>query len=399
MTDHPARNAGEAESADAQPQISLVDLAVALGEEKKILFGVPLVITIAAIFYSLSLPVLFTARTVVLPPQQQQGSTLGAIASLGAMIGVGGGLGGTAKSQEEMYLGLLRSETLGNAVVARLDLVKKYEARNAEAARLILLGSTKFTSEKGTGFLLIEADNADPAFAAVLANTHVSELHNMLGRIAVTEAQQRRMFLETALGVTKTKLAEAEVTLRSLQGSSGVLSVEALAKGAIQTATELRAQIAQREVRLSSLLSYSTPQNLEVQRNRTEIASLRSQLAKIEEGGGTPASVKGKGMDAVNAFREVKYQEAVMEALVRQFELAKAEEAKDGPLLQQVDVAVPPEKKSKPRRSVIVLSAGFGGLMLGILLAFLRRSWRLAQANPESSAKLRELRRAWSLRR
>jgi uncharacterized protein involved in exopolysaccharide biosynthesis len=94
----------------------------------------------------------------------------------------------------------------------------------------------------------------------------------------------------------------------------------------------------------------------------------------------------------------VKVQEAMLEVLIKQYELARVDEAKEGPLLQQVDVAVAPERKSKPKRAMIVFVAAFAGLFLGVLVAFVRRAIRKASESKETRAQMAQLKKAWSLK-
>jgi capsular polysaccharide biosynthesis protein len=82
--------------------------------------------------------------------------------------------------------------------------------------------------------------------------------------------------------------------------------------------------------------------------------------------------------------------------LVKQYEMARVDEAREGPLLQQIDVAQPPERKSKPKRALIVVLAGLAGLFLGVLIAFIRRALRKASENSDSASQMAALKRAWS---
>jgi len=47
-----------------------------------------------------------------------------------------------------------------------------------------------------------------------------------------------------------------------------------------------------------------------------------------------------------NALREVKYRETIQELLMRQYEGARVDEAREGPMIQVVEAAVPPDKPS-----------------------------------------------------
>jgi len=381
-----------------EDEISLLDLATALGEEKATLFATPLITTLVAVVVSLLMTPIFTAKTVVMPPQQQQSGAAAALASLGGLAGLAGAAGGI-KSPDEMYVAFMGSEGLQNRLIADLKLQERYEAKTLTDTRAALKAQVRFSADKKSGLINIEADDKDPAFAAELANRHVAELRTMLGRLAVTEAQQRRVFYEQQIQQTQDKLALAEVAFRAAKEKSGMQVTSVLAETGVRASAELRGQIASREVQLQAMSRFATAQNPETQRIASELAALRSQLNKTEQGSGeSKAAASPLHQEAVKSYRDVKVQEAMLEVLIRQYELARVDEAKEGPLIQQVDVAMPPERKSKPKRAVIVLAAAFAGLFLGVLVAFVRRALKKAQSDPASAGQWLALKKAWSLR-
>ena len=381
-----------------EDEISLLDLATALGEEKATLFAIPFITTLVAVVVSLMMTPIFTAKTVVMPPQQQQSGAAAALASLGGLAGLAGAAGGI-KSPDEMYVAFLGSEGMQNRIIAELKLQERYEAKTLTDTRAALKGQMRFASDKKSGLLSIEADDKDPAFAAELANRHVVELRAMLGRLAVTEAQQRRQFYEQQIQQTQDKLALAEVAFRAAKEKSGMQVTSVLAETGVRASAELRGQIAAREVQLQAMSRFATAQNPDTQRIASELSALRAQLNKAEQGSGeSKAAASPLHQEAVKSYRDVKVQEAMLEVLIRQYELARVDEAKEGPLIQQVDVAMPAERKSKPKRAQIVLVAAFAGLFLGVLVAFVRRALKKAQSDPASAGQWLALKKAWSLR-
>jgi capsule polysaccharide export protein KpsE/RkpR len=264
------------------------------------------------------------------------------------------------------------------------------------------------SSDKKSGVITVEVDDKDPKFAADLANGVPTELSKVLSRLAVSEAQQRRVFYEQQLKETKEHLIKAEQDLRRVQEKSGVIVLDKQAEALIGGAAQLRALIAEREVQLKVLRTAATDQNPDVMRLNSELRALRSELARMEsKQDGAPGSVVdmpvGKipeaAIDYVRARRELKLQETLLEGIVRQYELAKLDEAKEGTSLQQVDKAVPPDYKSKPSRALIILV----GLLLGLLGSSVVVIWRRYAAlareqDPESAAAWQSLRNAWRLR-
>ncbi len=378
-------------------EISLIDLAIALGEEKKTLFAIPAITTTLAIVVSLLMTPIFTAKTVMMPPQQQQSGAASALASLGALAGLAGGAAGI-KSPDEMYIAFMQSEGLQKAVIEKLQLQERYEKKTIFETREELKKNVKVIADKKAGLITIEADDKDPAFAAKLANIHVEELRNLMGRLAVTDAQQRRVFFEQAISKTQAELAEAEANFRAAKEKSGMQVTAVIAESGVRASAELRGQIAAKEVQMQAMSRFATPQNPDVQRLGSELAALRSQLGKIEQGSGADDRTSPIQQVAVKAFRDIKAREAMMGVLVAQYESARVDEAKEGPLIQQVDVALPPERKSKPKRAIIVLVCAFAGLFVGVLVAFVSRAMRKASESPDTSGQIAKLKAAWRLR-
>jgi uncharacterized protein involved in exopolysaccharide biosynthesis len=376
-------------------EISLIDLAIVLGEEKKTLFWVPAITTTLAIVVSLLMTPIFTAKTVMMPPQQQQSGAASALASLGGLAGLAGAAAGI-KSPDEMYVAFMQTEGLQNAVIKRLNLQERYEAKTITDTRAELKTLVRASSDKKTGLITIEADDKDPAFAAQLANVYVEELRILLGRLAVTEAQQRRVFYEQQIVKVQEVLATAEQSFRQAKEKSGMQVTSVLAESGVRASAELRGQIAAREVQLQAQSRFATAQNPDMQRISSELFAMRAQLTKLELGGGVESQGNSHQQLAVKSYRDVKVQEAMLEVLIRQYELARVDEAKEGPLIQQVDVATVPERKAKPKRAMIVLVAAFAGLFFGVPITFIRRALR--NENQSSCAQLVMLKKAWSLR-
>ena len=125
---------------------------------------------------------------------------------------------------------------------------------------------------------------------------------------------------------------------------------------------------------------------------------MRAQLAKQEQGSGGADKATPTQQAAVKAYREIKAREAMMGVLTAQYESARVDEAKEGPLVQQVDVASAPERKSKPKRALIVIVATLAGLFLGLLVAFIRHALQNAAKDPATAKRLTQLKSVWSLR-
>jgi len=389
------------------PAIGLADLLTWLGESKWLIAGVTFGAALVALVVALLLPPIYTARTTLLAPgSQQQSNSAAALAALGSLGGLAGGLG--AKTPDELYVALLKSDTVLRGLAERFKLQAHYEVDSYEALRKLLPGYIRVFSDKKSGVISVEVDDKDPRFAAQLANAHEEEVTKLLARLAVSEAQLRRAFFEKQLKETKENLVKAEQGLRQVQEKSGVIVLDKQAEALIAGAAMVRAQISEREVQLQVLRTSATPQNPDVIRLNSELRALRTELARMESAPGNDRGsavdmpvgrIPEAAIDYVRARRELKLQETLLEGMVRQYEIAKLDEAKEGPALQQVDVALPPDWKSKPSRALIVLSSALVALLLVCGWVVVRRYLALVRASdPQSAAAWRGLARAWSLR-
>ncbi len=384
--------------AEADDEISLLDLAIALGEEKKTVFGMPVLFGAVAVVVSLLMTPIYTAKTVIMPPQQQQSSAASALASLGALAGVAGAAAGV-KSPDEMYVAFLQSVTLQNALIEKFNLKERYQKKTLLETREALKGVVKVASEKKSGLLSLEVDDKDPFFAADLANAYVEGLRQMMGKLAVTEAQQRRVFYEQQILKTQEELSKAEAEFKSAREQSGLQVTVLIADAGVRAGADLRAQIATKEIQMQAMSRFATPQNPDVQRLGSELSALRAKLNKIEQGTGVAEEATPTQQAAVRAYRDIKAREAMMGVLTSQYESARVDESKEGPLVQQVDVATPPERKSKPKQAIIVVVAILTGLFLGMLFAFLRQALSKAVKDPKNALRTEKIRQVWSWKR
>ncbi len=292
----------------------------------------------------------------------------GQLGSLGA-IGALGGL----KSPGDVYIGILGSRTIADTLIQRFDLQSVYETKRLSDTEKALKENTKFVYGKDS-LVVISVVDSDPRRAANLANGYLDALYEQNGRLALTEAGQRRVFFEQQLAHEKDALADAEVELKRTEEQTGMIAPVGQAEMAIEAIQQLRAQITSRQVELSVLQQGATNQNPAVVRTQTEIENLQSQLRKMESDSSrrSPGSVQAPtakvpefALEYVRKQREVKYHETLFQLLARQYEQARLDESRETPLLQVVDKAIVPDKKSGPHRTLLVLASLFVGLTLG----------------------------------
>lgn len=377
-------------------EIGVIDLALVLAKNKRLVLGIPLIVAVGTLVVSLALPEIFRASTKLLPPQQSQSGAAALLSQIGGIAGAAAGATGM-KSQSDVYVGILKSRTIADRLINKYDLKKVYETKLQESARRILEDHTAITTSK-EGLITIEVEDEDRRLATNLANDYTSQLLDLTKVLAVTDAAQRRLFFERQLEAAKDKLANAEIALKRGLDTQGVVSVDIESRALVETSARLRAQVSAKEIELRSMEAFVTSNNPDYRRVQEELSSLRQQLAKIESGGQQNGEHTGSGgngqagLQNIKLLREVKYHEMLYELLAKQYEFARLDEAKDPSVVQVLDPAVEPERKARPKRFLMILVAALISLFVSICWAFVKEAHQKRTATPDGAKKWGELR-------
>lgn len=401
MTDHtPMPSTPSSAPLDQDPfisnsdgdEISLLDLLQTFVDHLRLLVIGPLIVGLVALGLSFLVKPTFTAQVTFLPPQQSQSMAAGLLNSLGALGGLAGAAAGI-KNPADQYVSFLKSNSIKDALIDRFNLIERYQGKFKQDARNALEANVKISSGKD-GIITVTVDDHDPQFAADLANAHVDELTRLLGRLAVTEAQQRRQFFEQQLKGTKDRLAAAEAVLRETGVGASVLKSNPAS--AVAAVAALQAQVTAQEVKLGAMRGYLAESAPEFKQAITELLSLRTQLAaQSQDQASAPSSTSAGQGDYVKSYREFKYQETLFELFAKQFEIAKLDESREGATVQVIDPAQPPELKSKPKKALIAVLATLAAGFALLLFVFVRQALRNGAQDETTAQKLVAIRTGW----
>jgi uncharacterized protein involved in exopolysaccharide biosynthesis len=393
------RTSGRAAAIDA------LDVLLFLARHRRRLLLTPLCVALAAAAIAFLLPQYYTGVTRILPPQQNQSAAAMMLSQLGSLAGLPTATLGI-KNPNDLYAGMLKSRTVADRLIERFALRALYELDTLEETRRLLEERTDISHGRD-GIITVEFEDRDPKRAAAVANAYVEELYRLTQTLAVTEAGQRRLFLEEQLKLARGSLAEAEVALKKTQEQTGLIKLDEQGRAIIEAVAGLRAQIAAKEVEAGAMRSFATERNPAYVMVQRELAGLRSELARLEKSGKASdngifvptGKVPEAGLEYVRRLRDVKYYETVFELLARQFEIAKIDEARDSSIVQVLDAAVEPERRSYPRRTRMVIVAAVLGFFAAVLWALLADALERSRSDPLQAGKLDALRPLLRLRR
>jgi tyrosine-protein kinase Etk/Wzc len=383
-------------------ELHALDVVTVVAKHKRMIARVTGVTAIASVVIALVWPKSYTAGTKSLPPEENKSIAnmmLGQLAPLASLAGAAGQEIGL-KDPRDIYVAMLQSRTTEDALIKRFDLKSVYKEDEMPPTRERLEGSTQIEAGKD-GLITVSFTDKDPKRAADLANAYIDELHKLTQTLAVSEASQRRLYFEGQLKQANEDLKGAEVELKKTQEKTGLLELDSQARMIMETVAYLNAQIAEKEVELNALRSFGTANNPDVVRTQQELATLRSQLSDLEHKQNlAPGDVlvpTGKlpstGLEYVRKLRDVKYYETLFELLAQQYEISRIDETKNGTLIQVVEEAIPPERRSKPRRKLIVFMLTFIAFSGAMGFALFKELYERAKADPEQAARLEMLKR------
>jgi len=344
--------------------VNFLEFLIILAGRKRLVAVVTGIAVLAGVVTSLLLPVRYEATTQLLTPQQTQSAAMmmsqlantaaGSMAALTA-----GGLG--LRNPNEIYIGMLNSRPIADAIIRDYNLAEIYRAKDMTDTRKELAANTNIAAQK-SGFISISVTDKDKRRAADIANAYTSQLRILTQSIEATEASQRQTFYEGQLKDAKLALVSAEISFQRVQQSKGVIEPQDQAKVMIEGLAALRAQAAAKNVELQALRTYSTDRNPEVQLTENELASLQAEAARLGQKQHTAGfsdlglgDVAGAGIEYLSAEHELVYRQTLFDLLIKQYDAAKLDQSKEATIIQVVEPAIPPDRKSSPHRTLIVV--------------------------------------------
>lgn len=383
--------------------IGILDLLVPLIRRRYLLLAFTVIGLLLGLLWTLRKGI-YVAVTTVLPPQASVTSSL--LGQIGSLAGiVGGGSLSAGHGSQALYVSLMQSPSVQDAVVRRFHLERVYGTESPGASRVALSQHCAVDGTGGDGMIRISVrDSDDPKRAAAIANGYVDEFISFMSHLAVGEAAQRRLFFEQQMQKEKSDLTDAEENLRKTEQKTGAIQLDAQTRILVDAAASLRAQVAAKQVEIDSIRAYAGPDNINLQRAQQELAGLRSQLARVSNSSGDASDTMAVSrsalpqttLDNIRAQREVKYHEAIFNILSNQYEGARLDEAREGAAVQVVEPATVPEGRSAtPARTKILVGAALG-FLVGLFYIMITYTWERMRANRMFAGKLSDLRDAFT---
>lgn len=376
----------------------LVRRLTSLVRWKRLILANTFLVAIAAVVVSLLLPKWYRAGASVFPPAEEV-LNLGNIASALAANALTQPRSGTPlfSSPSDLYATILKSRSVREEIIRRHGLMDEFKVRTMDEA-LDILRSRMSVRVGADGVVSLAVVDRRPERAAEIANDFIALLDAKVRNRRQTSAGAVRVFLERRVAETRDSLRFAEDALQRIQEETGILAPEDQASALVQNAVQIELTRRMREVQLGILRAQAGPDDPDRARLEREIGLFSSQLRDLERGGrGDTAAFRvpladlpARSLAYGRALRDLKTQEALFEILTEQYEQYRIQELRDTPTIQVLDPAVPPQKRWRPIRWLICVSATTLALLFSCMVALALDGLRSWEEEDPSHRRLRE---------
>jgi len=386
-----------AEAANQRPydedEINLLDYWRVIWKYKWLIGILCSTSVVAAIIFGLLSPKIYESTATILIPKESGGGLLANLAATGMVERIAGISIPSLTPNRDVFISIFKSRTLARRLVDQFGLEEYYRALQLEDAIKKLQGATKISGSKA-GLISVKVEDTDPKMAAKIANAYPDHLDRFMANYGTGAAGRQRRFIEGRLTKTKAELKKAEEALRDFQQEHKAISIKEQARGAIEAAGQLKAEIMASEVQLQVMQNFATELNPEVIRLKRKIAELKHQIAKVqydtidlpgvtanpghskEEIYLPPVKFPEIGLELARLARDLKIHATVYMLLTQQLEQVKIAEAKDTPVVQILDRAVPARTRSRPKikhNMALAAVSLFFGIFLAFFLEYIQR--------------------------
>jgi uncharacterized protein involved in exopolysaccharide biosynthesis len=387
----------------------IIDLKAALWRRRRWLAKVTGLGLLLATAFTFTIPSEYQSTVQLMPPEQ---SSLSGGAMLGVMLGslpatsllmpdMGAGLlsGRTAGGTT---IGILSSRTVQDDIINRFDLRSVYHVKLYAGARKRLAGMTIFGEDRKSGIISITVTDKDRNRARDIAQAYIDELNKIVNSLSASSARRERIFLETELKTIKNDLDSNSQALSQFSSRNATFDPQRQAEATMETAEKLQGELITAKTVLSGLRAMYANENVMVREAQGRVDELQKQLTSMA---GSGANISTSASDSEGAlpsvrelpllgvtyydlYRKVTMEEALYEALTKQYELAKVQEAQEIIPIKVLDAPELAERRSSKHRLIFMLVGMLVFALAGSLWVLVTEFWNITDNSHPAKAFL-----------
>ena len=357
-----------------------------------------------SLLYAISRPNMYTSTTTLMPPDSASPSSnlMSLLSSVGPAASVGSAALGI-RTPGAVFVGILGSRRVQQSLVTRFDLVHHYRNRLIEDACKRLTADTVIRDDAKSGIIIISVKADDPVLASNMAQGYVEELDSIVTHNSTSAARRERIFLEARLKEIKQDLDDSAKALSQFSTKNKTIDIPSQGKAMVESGLKLQDQLVAARAELAGLRQTYSQDNVKIRSAQARIAELQRQIDKVmgstddltldadDSAYPSVSELPALGLTYYDLERKMKVEEVLWEALTKQYEAARVQEAKEIPTVRVLDAANVPQRKSSPGRSLIVILGTILSLFAACILVLATSFWEEMDAQDERKELVTEL--------
>ncbi|KAA0207931.1 MAG: hypothetical protein OZ913_08775 [Ignavibacteriaceae bacterium] len=365
--------------------MNYIDIIKLFVQHKKVfIINTTIAIILSVIVTLFVMDEIFKSTSLIKSSSQSTG--LGAllgqgVPDIGGLEDLSGGIGGGASAKElALYENILFSRKVIEQTITRFNLMEEYDYEKLDdAIKFFREEILEVEINKMAGTMDIAVFDKSPEKAKEM-NEFLIELLNIVNiDLNVNKAKSNREFIQSRYDLAKVNLTNAEDSLKFYQEIFGV-APDLQIKATVQAELELEVQIKTEEVKLEVLRKFLSPGEAEIITQEKKIEALYQKLNEIKstEYGAEDFGLKGApdvAMNYLRLTRNLEIQNKILAFLLPLLEQAKIEENRKTPTLLIIDPPSLPDKKAKPKRSIIVILSTLTAVLFTFSFFLLKQKW------------------------
>jgi uncharacterized protein involved in exopolysaccharide biosynthesis len=315
------------------------------------------------------------------------------LSSLAGMAGIS-----TGNTYGDLSVYIAKSNSVVDSIIDKFSLTSRYKIKKSPKmdTREAFLKHYKAEYDDKTGILTLSFEDRDPQLACDLVNYAVSLVDQRFTLIGGNRNLTKKEQLEQKLADVQTGMTRLEGEIQDFQKKHGMLTVDIAASEQVQTLAQVRSELIMKDVEIQTYGDMAKVQDPAFMRLKSERENLSTLLDQLEKGSEQSSKLlpsqrelPALAIEFGHLQRDLEVQEKVFELLTQQYELTKLQIQGSDPIIQVLDPAEVPDKKSGPARGLICVVAAFAGFFLSLFAAFIIEALKKIRNNPEVMAKLR----------
>jgi capsule polysaccharide export protein KpsE/RkpR len=353
--------------------MTFIDYLVLFVKYKKVLLSVILltgIIGYLGIYFLIDEQ--YDSKSIIIPSKTDDMAGIGDL--LGNLQNLPIGLGNVTNQEMGIYNTVIYSRTMLENIINKFDLIRVYKIDSSDPERMEIANKILFnnitTTETPDFAYELEVRAPNPKLSSDINKYLIQELNDKIVKLRIEKSRNNRFFLEERVKDIRNDLKHSEDTLAFYQEKSGLFEAEEQIKEILGVYGQLETELMTNQIELSILKQLLPSGNPQLEKAELSVNEYSKKLETLKKDGQKDGillsmrSIPQKALDYYRNLRNVEINSKILAFILPLYEQAKFDEQKDVPVLQVVDLPVPPVKKSYPPRAVFTLVLMFAAFLI-----------------------------------